>query len=82
MATVAVAGKISVVFVKADLVAWWQFLISAACALCEDAFAGFILGGNLLESCALWRRIFRCARDRCRTARRLKARDRFLFPRS
>jgi hypothetical protein len=34
-------------------------LISAACAFRKDALAGFILGGNLLKSCAFWRRIFR-----------------------
>src|SRR5205814_6175235 len=59
MATIAVAGKIGVVLVKADLVAVRQFFISAACALCKDALTGLILGTDLLERCALWRRIFR-----------------------
>jgi hypothetical protein len=54
-----VPGEVRIVLVEANFVTGRQLLISAPCAFCENALAGFVLSYYLAKRCALWRGIFR-----------------------
>ncbi len=59
MAAVGVADEIGVVLVEADFAAGLgQLLVPAPGALLEDALAGLVLGDELAQRRAFWRRVF------------------------
>src|SRR5438046_493173 len=57
--TVTMPGEVRIVLVEANFVTGRQLLISAPCAFCKNALAGFVLSYDLTKRCALWRGVFR-----------------------